>query len=65
MSLSKEKLQKLIEFYKKSFVEHWSEEKYKWQAIKHLYHANQILTTFNCRSNTIFSVVRSQENSRN
>ena len=35
MSLSKEKLQKLIEFYKKSFVEHWSEEKYKWQAIKH------------------------------
>lgn len=34
MQFNREKLKTLIEFYKTSFVEHWKEEKYKWQAVK-------------------------------
>lgn len=30
-----EKIQRLITLYKKDFGEHWENEKYKWQAIKH------------------------------
>ncbi|MDD6487677.1 MAG: AAA family ATPase [Spirochaetales bacterium] len=30
-----EKMKELLTFYRKSFVEHWEDEKYKWQAVKH------------------------------
>lgn len=29
-----ERIEKLLDFYKKSFPKHWEEEKYKWQAVK-------------------------------
>ena len=29
-----ERLEKLLVFYRKSFIQHWSEEKYKWEAVK-------------------------------
>ena len=35
MQIDIEKLNKLIAFFKKSFVERWDDEKYKWQAVKH------------------------------
>lgn len=29
-----ERLEKLLVFFRKSFIQHWSEEKYKWEAVK-------------------------------
>lgn len=29
-----ERIEKILDFYKKSFPKHWEDEKYKWQAIK-------------------------------
>lgn len=29
-----ERLEELLAFYKKSFVQHWADEKYKWEAVK-------------------------------
>lgn len=29
-----ERLEELLAFYKKSFVQHWEDEKYKWEAVK-------------------------------
>ena len=33
--INPEKMRDLLVFYKKSFVKHWDDEKYKWQAVKH------------------------------
>ncbi|MBQ3946748.1 MAG: AAA family ATPase, partial [Alphaproteobacteria bacterium] len=33
--INPEKMRDLLVFYRKSFVKHWDDEKYKWQAVKH------------------------------
>lgn len=35
MQFDIEKFNKALEFFRTSFVEHWEDEKYKWQAVKH------------------------------
>ena len=35
MQFDIEKFNKALDFFRKSFVEHWEDEKYKWQAVKH------------------------------
>lgn len=35
IEINARKMDELLSFYRKSFVEHWDEEKYKWQAVKH------------------------------
>lgn len=35
MQFDIEKFGKALEFFRTSFVEHWEDEKYKWQAVKH------------------------------
>ena len=33
--INPEKMRDLLVFYRKSFLKHWDDEKYKWQAVKH------------------------------